>query len=175
MVAKAQRDEEIRWRGRAGAEETARAIELLIEQEEDGRVAICLRVRLGGEPVTMVAADYGYRDGSGADRVIKRLDEKTKQRSRPVAPSKGPSHGSVKCSPRAPPTQHHAIQGNCSRQYSHRTLRRVGDTPRPCPPILKPPQPSVKLYGSGPEPGPKAAGQVAASLDALDRQSPSGR
>ncbi len=33
-------------------------------------------VRLRTEPVTTVAAKYGYRDGSGADRVIKRLEEK---------------------------------------------------------------------------------------------------
>ena len=26
--------------------------------------------------MTMVAAEYGYRDGSGANRVIKRLEEK---------------------------------------------------------------------------------------------------
>ena len=78
MVAKAQRAEEIRWRPRADAEEAARAIELLIEQEADRRVAIWLRVRLRGEPVTTVAAEYGYRDGSGADRVIKRLEEKGK-------------------------------------------------------------------------------------------------
>ena len=44
-------------------------------QEADRRVAIWLRVRLRGERMT-VAAEYGYRDGSGADRVIKRLEEK---------------------------------------------------------------------------------------------------
>ena len=60
----------------ADAEEAARAIELLIEQEGDRRVAIWLRVRLCGESVTTVAAEYGYRDGSGVDRVIKRLEEK---------------------------------------------------------------------------------------------------
>ncbi len=72
----ADRHEEIRWRRRADAEEAARAIELLIEQEGDRRVAIWLRVRLRKEPMTTVAAQYGDRDGSGADRVIKRLEEK---------------------------------------------------------------------------------------------------
>ena len=43
----------------AAAEEAARAIELLIEQEGDRRVAIWLRVRLRPEPVTTVAAEYG--------------------------------------------------------------------------------------------------------------------
>ena len=39
-------------------------------------MAIWLRVRLGGERMTTVAAEYGYRDGSGADRVMQRLEEK---------------------------------------------------------------------------------------------------
>lgn len=75
LVAKAQRDEEIRRRRRADAEEAARGIELLIEQEGHRRVAIWLRVRLRTHPVTTVAAEYAYRDRSGADRVIKRLEE----------------------------------------------------------------------------------------------------
>ncbi len=41
-------------------------------------MAIWLRVRLRKEPMTTVAAEYGYRDGSSADRVIKRLEEKAK-------------------------------------------------------------------------------------------------
>ncbi len=39
---------------------------------------IWLRVRVGGERMTTVAADYGYRDGSGIHRVIQRLEEKAK-------------------------------------------------------------------------------------------------
>jgi hypothetical protein len=39
-------------------------------------VAIWLRVRLGGERMTTVAADYGYRDGSGIHRVVQRLEKK---------------------------------------------------------------------------------------------------
>ncbi len=72
--------------------EADRAIESLVEQETDRRVAIWLRVRVGGERMTTVAAEYGYRDGSGVHRVIKikRLEEKAK-RDRSVAPSKGPS------------------------------------------------------------------------------------
>ena len=61
---KAQRDEEIRWRWRADAGEAARAIELLIEQEADRRVAIWLRVRVGKERMPTVAAEYGYRGWS---------------------------------------------------------------------------------------------------------------
>ena len=42
----------------------------------DRRVAIWLRVRLGGERMTSVAADYGYRDGSGVHRVVQRLEKR---------------------------------------------------------------------------------------------------
>ena len=49
-------------------------------------MATWLRVRLRPEPVTTVAAEFGYGDGSGADRVIKRLEEKAKGDR---APSRG--------------------------------------------------------------------------------------
>ena len=39
-------------------------------------MAIWIRVRLGGERMTEVADDYGYRDGSGVHRVLQRLEEK---------------------------------------------------------------------------------------------------
>ena len=39
-------------------------------------MAIWLRVRLGGEPLTAVAEDYAYRFGSGVHRVLQRLEEK---------------------------------------------------------------------------------------------------
>ena len=78
LVADSDGDEEIRWHRRASAEEASRRIHSLVEQETDRRVAICIwrRVRLGGERMTEVAADYGYRDGSGVHRVLQRLDEK---------------------------------------------------------------------------------------------------
>jgi len=75
LVAKAKGDEEIGWRRRADGEAAARAIESLVQQEADRRLAIWLRVRVGGERTTSVAAQYGYRDSGGADRVIKRLEE----------------------------------------------------------------------------------------------------
>ena len=49
-------------------------IESLVAQEADRRVAIWLRVRMGGERMTKVAADYGYLDGSGTHGVVQRLD-----------------------------------------------------------------------------------------------------
>jgi len=77
LLAAAEGDEEIRWRRRAEAEQVARAIERLVGDEADYRVAIWARVRLGGEPMTAVAKDYGYRDGSGVHRVVQRLEEKS--------------------------------------------------------------------------------------------------
>jgi hypothetical protein len=78
LIHEAQGDEEIRWRRRADADETSRMIESLVAQEADRRVAIWLRVRMGGERMTKVAADYGYRDGSGIHRVVQRLEKKAK-------------------------------------------------------------------------------------------------
>ena len=37
-----------------------------------------MRVRIGGQRMTEVAAAYGYRDGSGVHRVIQRLEERAK-------------------------------------------------------------------------------------------------
>ena len=76
LLADSEGDEEIRWHRRASAEETSRPIHSLVEQETDRRVAIWLRVRLGGERMTEVAEDYGYRDGSGVHRALQRLEEK---------------------------------------------------------------------------------------------------
>ncbi len=76
LVGKADGDEETRWHQRA---QVAQSIQTLHEQETDHRVAIWLRVRVGGEQMTMVAAEYGYRDGSGIHRVIQRLDEKAQE------------------------------------------------------------------------------------------------
>ena len=61
------------------AQEVSRVVGRLVAEESDRRVAIWLGVRLGGERMPAVAADYGYRDGSGVDRVVQRLDEKAKR------------------------------------------------------------------------------------------------
>ena len=78
LVAKAKGDEEIRWRRRADAEESSRVSASLVAQDADRRAAIWLRVRLSGERMTTVAANYGYRDGSGIHRVVQRLEKKAK-------------------------------------------------------------------------------------------------
>ena len=48
LVADSEGDEDIRWHRGASAEETKRLIHSLVEQETDRRIAIWLRVRLGG-------------------------------------------------------------------------------------------------------------------------------
>lgn len=79
LVAEAEGDEEIRWSRRADADQVSQLIESLVSQESDRRVAIWLRVRLGGEQMTTVAAEYGYRDGSGVHRVVQRLEKRAEE------------------------------------------------------------------------------------------------
>ena len=70
---------EIRWRRRADGDEVSRLIASLVAQEADRRVAIWLRVRVGGQRMTELAKEYGYRDGSGVHRVVHRLEEAAKE------------------------------------------------------------------------------------------------
>jgi hypothetical protein len=70
--------EEIRWRRRVAVGEVSRVVRSLAEREEDRRVAIWLRVRRGGERMTEIAEEYGYRDGSGVCQVVKRLEQRAK-------------------------------------------------------------------------------------------------
>ena len=78
LIGNAKGQEEIRWSRRADAEEVSRRIASLVELEPDRRVAIWLRVRVGGERMTEVAAQYGYRDGSGVHQVIRRLEQRAR-------------------------------------------------------------------------------------------------
>ena len=70
---------EIRWRRRADGDEVSRLIASLVAQEADRRVAIWLRVRVGGQRMTELAKEYGYRDGSGIHRVVHRLEQAAKE------------------------------------------------------------------------------------------------
>ena len=79
MVSKSEGAEEVRWQERVQAEDISRVIASLAAEERDRRVAIWLRVRLGGERMTTVAADYGYRGGSGVYRVVERLEAEAKK------------------------------------------------------------------------------------------------
>jgi len=78
LIADDQGSEEIRWRQHALSQEVAQVLEPLLSKESDRRIAIWLRVRLGGERMTVIAKDFGYRDGSGVHRVVQRLEERAK-------------------------------------------------------------------------------------------------
>jgi len=75
-LSRSEGQEEFRLRQRAGRDELARRVAKAIEREADRRIQIWLRVRVGGQRMTEVARDYGYRDGSGVHRVIQRLEAK---------------------------------------------------------------------------------------------------
>jgi len=76
VLSKAEGQEEIRWQQRADAACVTETIAAMVEKETDKKIAMWLRVRLGGERMTQVAAEYGYRDGSGVHQVIRRLEQK---------------------------------------------------------------------------------------------------
>lgn len=72
-------DTEIRWQQRRGQEQIRDTIQSLVRTQENRRVQIWLQVRLGGQQMTEVARDYGYRDGSGVLRVVQRLEARAKE------------------------------------------------------------------------------------------------
>jgi hypothetical protein len=74
LVAQAEGDEEIRWSHRVGAEAIATEIERLAAAQYDQPIAIWLHVRHGGRRMTELAQRFGYRDGSGIHRMVKRLE-----------------------------------------------------------------------------------------------------
>ena len=73
LIGATKGQQEIGWRHRADADEVTGRVASLVEQESDRRLAIRLRVRVGGHRMTEVAAEYGDRDGSGVHQVVKRL------------------------------------------------------------------------------------------------------
>ena len=79
LLDQAEGEEEIRWRRRADADQVSALIASLVASETDRRLAIWLRVRLGGQRMTQVAREYGYRDGSGVHRVVQRLEAAAKE------------------------------------------------------------------------------------------------
>ena len=66
---------ELRWPRRArGEEELRKAARKLAANEEDRRIQIWLRVMLGGERRSVIAAEYGYADPSAVTQMLKRLE-----------------------------------------------------------------------------------------------------
>ena len=73
VLERAEGDEEIRWRKRTGRQNIQKRVRTLVQEEDDRRIQIWIRVRLGGQRMTDVARDYGYRDGSSVHRVVQRV------------------------------------------------------------------------------------------------------
>ena len=69
----------MRWTAQALLKATRRRIAKLPAQEEEVRMRIWIRVELGGEKMTAIGREIGYRDGSGVDRVVQRLNKRAEQ------------------------------------------------------------------------------------------------
>jgi hypothetical protein len=67
------------WRWTREQEQGAMRAKLmgLLETEEDERVRIWGRIRLGGERGVDVGRELGYRNGSGVGQVVKRLEQES--------------------------------------------------------------------------------------------------
>lgn len=86
----------------------SRLIASLVAQEADRRVAIWLRVRVGGQRMTELAKEYGYRDGSGVHLVVHRLWRKRPRKIAisPFACSNSPTGCQVSRVDRMPSSDH---------------------------------------------------------------------
>lgn len=73
-VAGSSGREEIAWSRRANRHERRKLVEQLLQQETDRRIHIWAHVRLAGERMVDVATQFGFSDGSGVHRVVKRLE-----------------------------------------------------------------------------------------------------
>lgn len=73
-------DEEVQWvRRESRPEAMAGSVERMLEETEDERLRVWIRVRLGGERKVDVARSMGYRDGSGVLQVLKRLERRAEE------------------------------------------------------------------------------------------------
>lgn len=71
--------EDVRWASQELLKENRRRIAKLLTEEEDERMKIWIRVELGGEKMTAIGRELGYRDGSGVHRVVQRLNERAEE------------------------------------------------------------------------------------------------
>ena len=67
--------EEIRWQKHEGNRERRKRLDTFLVKEDEQRVKIWARVRLGGERLVDVGREMGYQNGSGILQVVKRLEE----------------------------------------------------------------------------------------------------
>ena len=71
--------QEARWSETEEATARRARVRHRLQAETDERVKIWARVRLGGERGVALAREYGYGDGSGVTRVVKRLEATAEQ------------------------------------------------------------------------------------------------
>lgn len=74
VAAANPRHEEAQWLRQHGQEHMQERAKRKAEVETDSRLQAWIRVQLGGERMTVVARDMGYRDGSGVAQVVRRLE-----------------------------------------------------------------------------------------------------
>jgi hypothetical protein len=72
-----------RWTAAEEATEARARVRKLVALENNVRIQVWARVRLGGERSVDLAREYGYQDGSGVRQVVKRLEASAKT-SRPL-------------------------------------------------------------------------------------------
>ncbi|MGB8356420.1 MAG: transposase [Chthoniobacteraceae bacterium] len=71
--------ENVKWARKTSSKEARRRIGRLVTDEEDKRMKIWIRVELGGETMTAMARELGYKDGSGVHRVVHRLNARAEE------------------------------------------------------------------------------------------------
>jgi hypothetical protein len=78
LLSKGKGAQHLRFSRGQTALEIQRRVAKLIESENDRRIKIWARVRLGGEPLCQLARELDYADGSGVHQVIRRLEASAK-------------------------------------------------------------------------------------------------
>jgi putative transposase len=78
LLSKGKGAEHLRFSRGQTALEIQRRVAKLIQSENDRRVKIWARVRLGGEALSQLARELDYADGSGVHQVIRRLEASAK-------------------------------------------------------------------------------------------------
>ncbi|HQL64365.1 MAG TPA: transposase [bacterium] len=84
LIANRKGQEEIHWISGINREEMQKRIQYLLKDEQDKKMCIWVRVRIGGERLSDVGRLFGYKDGSGVLQLVKRL-ESAAQKDRALA------------------------------------------------------------------------------------------
>jgi len=65
---------EVKWKEYQGRKALQKYIKVLLEKENDPKVQMWIRIRLGGERIADLAQEQGYRHRTGVFRVVQRLE-----------------------------------------------------------------------------------------------------